>query len=333
MASVHTIKGLEHRAERYHQVGTSLAAGIPLVETLDFLVDQSQAQAERAPLVASVERLRKGSSFTEALRQSGEAQPAFDIALLAAAEHSGHLDAACRRLGEHYAERAKLARQVRTQLIYPAILLHMAVLIFPNSQLTALVMQGAVTSFVAAKLLILVPLYAIVFLLVRTLRSEGNVAWRLFLDRLLGQVPLLGSARRNLALASLCAALEGMVRAGVSMGHAWETAAAASGSAMLEEAVSSWRPLIEAGRAPSELLRDADGFPSNFLKLYRTGEVSGELDDTLKRMHRYYQDEGSRQLQTVAEWTPRLIYIGVALAIAMQVISFYSGYYSMFEGL
>ena len=112
MATLHSIKGLEQRANLYHQVGTSLGAGIPLVETFQFLAEQSSG-ARRAPLAASVERLRKGSSLTEALRRSGESQPEFDVALLAAAEHSGHLDAACRRLGEHYAERAKIARQVR----------------------------------------------------------------------------------------------------------------------------------------------------------------------------------------------------------------------------
>ena len=56
--------------------------------------------------------------------------------------------------------------------------------------------------------------------------------------------------------------------------------------------------------------------------------MSGELDETLKRMQRLYHEEGSRQLHTVAQWTPRLIYIGVALAIAGQIISFYSGLYS-----
>jgi type IV pilus assembly protein PilC len=332
MASPHTVKGLEQRANLYHQVGTSLGAGIPIVETFQFLVEQSPG-AERAPLAASIERLRKGSSLTEALRRSGESQPEFDIALLAAAEHSGHLDAACRRLGEHYTERAKLTRQVRGQLIYPAILLHMAVLIFPPSQLTALVMQGSVASFITAKLLVLVPLYAAAYLIIRVLRGEGSFAWRLRLDQALARVPLLGRARRNLALASLCAALEGLVRAGVSMGYAWETAAAASGSPILQDAVSTWRPVVEAGRAPSELVRENAAFPPTFTKLYGTGEVAGDLDNTLKRMQRLYHEEGSRQLHTVAEWVPRLIYIGIALAIAAQVIAFYSGYFSVLDAL
>jgi len=329
---MHTIRGLEQRANLYHQVGTSLGAGIPLAETFQFLVEQSSA-TDRAALAASVERLRKGSSLTEALRQSSELQPEFDIALLAAAEHSGHLDAACRRLGEHYAERAKIGRQVRGQLIYPAILLHMAVLIFPNSQLTALIMQGSVASFVMAKLLVLAPLYALAFVVIRVMRGEGSAEWRTLLDRALARVPLLGSARRNLALASLCAALEGLVRAGVTMGRAWETAAAASGSPVLQDAVSTWRPIVEGGKAPSELVRDNPEFPPSFANLYRTGEMSGELDETLKRMQRLYQDEGSRQLHTAAQWAPRLLYFGIALAIAAQVISFYSGYYSDLSAL
>jgi type II secretory pathway component PulF len=332
MASLHSIKALDQRANLYHQVGASLAAGIPLAETLRFLVDQSPG-AERAALAASVERLRKGSSLTEALRQSGGPQPEFDIALLAAAEQSGHLDAACRRLGEHYAERAKIARQVRGQLIYPAILLHMAVLIFPNSELTALVMEGSVGRFVMTKLLVLAPIYAAAWLVLRVLRGEGSFAWRLFLERFLAHVPVFGSARRNLALASLCAALEGLVRAGVSMGRAWETAAAASGSAVMQEAVSTWRPVVEAGTAPSGLLGESPEFPRTFAKLYRTGEVSGTLDETLERMRRMYQEEGSRQLQVAAEWAPRVLYIGIVLAIAVEVISFYSGFNSRLGGL
>jgi len=202
------------------------------------------------------------------------------------------------------------------------------VLIFPTSQLNALVLQGSVASFVTSKLLVLAPIYALAYLVTRILSGEGRFAWRLSLDRALAHVPLLGSARRNLALASLCAALEGLVRAGVSMGYAWETAAAASGSPVLQDAVASWRPIVEAGRAPSELVRETPEFPSTFANLYRTGEVAGELDETLKRMQRFYQEEGSRQLQTVAEWTPRLLYLGVALAIAAQVLAFYGAYYS-----
>jgi hypothetical protein len=61
--------------------------------------------------------------------------------------------------------------------------------------------------------------------------------------------------------------------------------------------------------------------------------VSGALDETLKRLQRLYREEGSRQLQIAAEWAPRILYIGIVLAIAAQVISFYSGFNARLEGL
>ena len=58
-----------------------------------------------------------------------------------------------------------------------------------------------------------------------------------------------------------------------------------------------------------------------------TGEVSGTLDETLRRLHRYYQEEGSRKLHAVAQWTPRAIYFFVALLIAWRVVGFWLGYF------
>ena len=97
--------------------------------------------------------------------------------------------------------------------------------------------------------------------------------------------------------------------------------------------MSSWRPVVEAGRSPAELIEDEPEFPSDFARLYRTGEVSGELDNTLERMQRMYQEKGSLQLQAVAEWTPRLIYFGVAVFILIQVFSFYAGNFSRLSGI
>ena len=69
-------------------------------------------------------------------------------------------------------------------------------------------------------------------------------------------------------------------------------------------------------------------FPELFTNLYRTGEITGTLDDTLRRLHVLHREEGSRQLQAVADWTPKIIYFGVALLIAWQVIRFWTGYFN-----
>jgi type IV pilus assembly protein PilC len=141
-------------------------------------------------------------------------------------------------------------------------------------------------------------------------------------------VPVLGTARLYLALSRLAAALEALLSAGVTVVEAWEMAAVASGSPALSRAVRAWRPQVDAGQTPAEAIREAPIFPELFATQYATGEISGQLDDTLRRLRAYYEEEGSRKLHAVAQWTPRAVYFFVVLMIAYQILHFYVGYFN-----
>jgi len=84
---------------------------------------------------------------------------------------------------------------------------------------------------------------------------------------------------------------------------------------------------VLAGQTPAEMVRTSGAFPDLFASLYNSGEISGQLDETLRRLYKHYQEEGSRKLHAVAQWTPRLIYFGVLLGIAYYVVSFWTNYY------
>ena len=74
---------------------------------------------------------------------------------------------------------------------------------------------------------------------------------------------------------------------------------------------------------PAEVVRASRAFPDLFVNQYATGEVSGQLDDVLRRLHQYFQEEGTRKLRAVAQWTPRVVYLVVVLAIAFFVLRFW----------
>ena len=118
---------------------------------------------------------------------------------------------------------------------------------------------------------------------------------------------------------------------GVTIIEAWELAATASGSPALRRTVLAWRPMVNAGQTPAEVVNASCRFPELFANEYATGEVSGKLDDTLRRMHNYYQEEGSRKLHAIAQWTPRAIYLLVALMIGYNVIRFWTGYFKQIQ--
>lgn len=334
MPLVLTPRQLTERAELYQQLASLTAAGVGLISATEMLRDSPPRRALRRPLASVVTHLQEGATFSEAARLLGKAwMPSFDRALIEAGENSGRLDLCFRFLYEYYQERARLARQVLSELAYPAFVLHFAILVFPVNVLTRLVWQGDITGFLMNKGLILGTLYGAVLLLLALGQAGHNEHWRGLLERLLAAVPILGSARSNLALARLSVALESLLNAGVSIIEAWELAAAASGSPILRQTVLAWRPHVLAGQTPADAVRESRAFPDLFTNLYSTGEISGQLDETLRRLYRHYQEEAVRKLHAFAQWAPRLIYMGVVLIIAYQVVSFWSGYFNQISQL
>ena len=175
---------------------------------------------------------------------------------------------------------------------------------------------------------VLIPLYVVVALMIFAAQSRHGETWRACFESMLHPIPVLGQARRYLALARLAAALEALLSAGVTIIEAWELAATASGSPALRRTVLGWRPRVDAGQTPAEAVSASGSFPELFANQYATGEISGQLDDTLRRLHGYYQEEGSRKLHAVARWTPRAIYFCVVLIIAYRIIHFYTDYFN-----
>jgi type II secretory pathway component PulF len=315
------------RSELYHQLGALLTAGIPLINALEALHKNPPSRGFRQPVAVLLARLKQGTTFTEAMQATGRWIPAFDVALLSAGESSGRLEACFNLLAEYYRERAELARRVISDLGYPLLVLHVAILVFPVGLLTKLVWDFDIWPFLIQKLFVLGPLYGGVIALLYACQGRHGERWRSGIEAALHWVPILGKARRELALARMTSALEALLNAGVDVFDAWEMAAAASGSPALKRAVFAWRPQLENGRTPSEVLNETNEFPELFANLYYSGEISGQHDDALRRIHDYYQESSTRRFRALAEWTPRLIYFGIMFLIAWQIISFWTNYY------
>jgi type II secretory pathway component PulF len=247
--------------------------------------------------------------------------------LLEAGEQSGRLPESCRLLAENYEARARLLRSFIGYLVYPVLLLHFAVFLFPINLLTGVILRGEVTAFLVQKAMILLPAYALVALLVYLSQARHGEGWRAVLEAFAHPVPLLGKARRSMALARLSAALEALLNAGVPIVRAWELSAEASGSPALRRTVHGFLPRIETGSTPAEEISKRREFPDLFASQYHSGEISGQLDETMRRLHLHYQDEGARWMRMAVMAGAGMVYGGVMLIIAWQVISFWLGYY------
>ncbi|MEN9574887.1 MAG: hypothetical protein RL514_2742 [Verrucomicrobiota bacterium] len=328
MALLLTPRALAQRGEFYYQLGSMIRAGLPLIGALQTIEKSPPAASYRKPVARMIVELKSGNTFTGALETIGDWLPIFDKALLEAGERSGRLDECFRLLASYYEERAKLTREVIGQMIYPFCIVHFALLVFPVSLLVGAVLRDEWTALLVEKAVAFGTLYGIGAVLV--LGGSGARAqwWRATMEQVLTVVPVLGSARRNLALARLTAALEALFSAGVGIVDSWELAARASGSPALAREVLKWRPQVETEQlTPGEILGNKNVFPAMFTSLYRTGEVSGQLDDTLKRLHEYSRVEGHRQMQMFTRGLTIGIILLIMIAIGFQVVMFWIGYF------
>jgi type II secretory pathway component PulF len=329
MSFIVTPRQFTQRAEFYHQLAQLTSAGIGVLPALEQLKRNPPARSYREPIQRLLDELAQGRTLTGSLQQLDTWLPEFDIALIDAGERSGRLDACFRLLADYYNDRARITKQLISQLMYPITLVHFAALVFivilpfARAQLNT----SLIPLLLIKAALALAPLYLTTALIIYATQSRHGEKWRALIESLLRWIPLLGKARHSLAIARLAAALEALISAGVNIIQAWDLAANASGSPALRRAVAAMKPEIVAGQTPAEAIRKQSQFPDLFANLYSSGEVSGKLDETLRRLYAYYQEEGSHKLQSFAQWMPRLIYGLIAAMVAYKVITFYTGYF------
>jgi type II secretory pathway component PulF len=330
MSLVVTPRQFSQRAEFYHQLAQLTSAGIGLLQALEQLKRNPPGNSYREPIQRLLLELAQGRTFAGSLQQLGGWLPEFDISLIDAGERSGRLDACFRLLADYYNDRARITKQVISQLLYPVGLIHLAVLVFliilpfAKSQFNI----GRIPLFLMQAALVLAPLYLGTAFIIYVTHSRQGEKWRALVESLLRRIPVLGKAQHYLAIARLAAALEALISAGVNIIQAWDLAANASGSLAVRRAVAAMKPGVVAGGTPAEAIRSHSIFPDMFSNLYASGEVSGKLDETLRRLYSHYQEEGTHKLQMFAQWLPRLIYFLVAGMIAYKIIQFWTGYFN-----
>lgn len=313
---------LANRGDFYFEMASQVEAGIPLISALHNPLATSFVR----PIETLIGHIEQGGGLADSLDAMGECLPVFDRALIRAGEESGRLDQCFRVLAEYYRKRAELSKRVISFSIYPMLVVHVAIVVFPPQALVALI-QGDPMAFIIQKAVIFGFLYAVGFFGLIVVTREGGHGWQSLVERVFHRVPLLGAARRNLAFSRLTLSLEALISAGVGIVQAWPTAARACGSPAIERAVEKALPKMEHGWMPSDAIREHGIFSAHFTGLYQTGEQSGRMDEALRRMHSHYQEEGYRKMEAFAFWAPNVVYGIVVLVIAWHILQFFMEYF------
>lgn len=320
------------RAEFHHRLGQFVSSGLSVTEGLEEVRRAPPSSELRRMSETLLAELANGRPLGDAFRKLEDDFGPLDVALIEAGERAGRLGPSFHHLAVHYRERAALASTFVAQISYPAFVLLLGFAVFgmllpwAQSQGSASLVGLALRTFFRLAMLL-----SLAGLIAYALQGSRGQHWRAVVERILSPVPLLGSGRRALALSRLAFALEALVAAGAGFVEAWPIAAQASHSEQLRGVVDRWKPLLELGQSPADLLRAERPFAGFFANMYATGETTGTLQESLRRIAVHYQDEGVAKLRSFTSWMPRLIYLGIAIYLAFQIIGFYRGYFKTID--
>ncbi|MCX7824910.1 MAG: type II secretion system F family protein [Verrucomicrobiae bacterium] len=311
-----------HLAAYYRQLATLLASGVAMLRALETLERSAPGRRLRAVSAALGERIRAGGDLSDGLAAHATVFPALHRELIRVGERSGTVDRQLNHLAAHLEQLAAVRREIRGQLAYPLLTLHLAIILVP---LPPLLLAQGVGGYLRVVIGALAAFYAgaaSVWFLARQLARSRPVS--VAADRFVLALPAIGKIHRDLALTRFFAALRALLDAGVVILEALPRAGAACGSAALAKASRDAAPRLQRGESLATVW--ANVLPPTAASMIATGQESGKLDDMLAHLEQYFLDESRRRFRALANWLPKLIYAAVVLWVGWMILQAGFGY-------
>lgn len=282
------------------QLATLVEAGLPIADAINVVAQQTESAGARSLLMSVRTRVLEGHTLAASLGEYPTAFPDLYRATVAAGEHSGHLDQVLEHLADHV-ETAQASRQkVQLAMLYPAILLIVAVLVVSGLMVFVVpdvvgvfVGQGqalppltsaliATSDFVVAwGIWCLAGVAALVAAFRYALRNE---AFRLRVDRRLLSMPLLGRISRGYNTARFSSTLSILTSSGVPLVDAMGIAGEVLSNSWLQSKVREATRQVREGSSLKASLERSGYFPPMMIHMIGSGEASGSLDQMLARV-------------------------------------------------
>jgi type IV pilus assembly protein PilC len=314
------------------ELATLLKAGMPLVQSLDLLKRRVETPMFRTVLDDIHEKVRSGSALSDAFAAHGDRFPRVYTASLLAGERSGNLDAVLRRYVEYAKVIATVKSKTRSALIYPAILVVLAL------GLVSLIVLKVVPAFaefyssfgaelpLATRIILAVSnFFRSQFVLVAVVTVSSVVAFLAWVkqpgqqaraDRLVLRAPLLGPIAAKFATSQMARTLATLLGGGLPLVNALEIAAKSVGNQYMAAQLGIVNTRVREGESFAAAL-DARGiFPEVAVKMAEVGESTGALQEMLNTVADFYDEEISMNLErfvTLVE-PALLVFMGVVIA-------------------
>jgi type IV pilus assembly protein PilC len=321
------------------ELATLLKAGMPLVQSLDLLKSRVTSPAFRAVLNDVHEKVRSGTALSDAFALHGGLFPRVYTASLLAGERSGNLDAVLRRYVEYTKIIATVKRKTISALVYPVILITLALV------LVAIIVLKVVPAFaefyssfgadlpIATRIILRVsgllrtqfPLIALavvaaVVALLGWIRRPGQKAR---FDHLILKLPMVGQVARKFATSQMARTLATLLGGGLPLVNALDIAAHSIGNQFMAKQLDVVGTRVREGESFAAALEARGEFPEVAVKMAEVGESTGALQDMLNTVADFYDEEISTSMERFVTLVEPVLLVIMGIVIAGLLLALY----------
>lgn len=331
------------------QFSVMIDAGLPLVQCLDLL---SKEEPDKR-LAGAIEKVKidveSGASLADAMQRRSFAFDSLYTNMVAAGEAGGILDTILKRLATFIEKQAKLIAQVRSAMIYPVVVMSIALIVVMvilwkviptftalfeglNAQLP---LPTRVVIWMSQQLIMAMPFLIAAFFIISYSfrRYYKTTKGRMRIDRMLLKMPLLGVIMRKVAVARFCRTLATLLSSGVPILDGLDITAKTAGNAVIESAITQVRERIERGESIAVPLKATGVFPPMVSQMIGAGESTGALDTMLAKIAEFYEEEVDVAVAGMLTILEPLLICFLGIVVGGIVISMYMPLFDLISQL
>ena len=331
------------------QFATMINSGLPLVQALDILAEQSENPSLKEVTKAVVYDVESGHTLADALRKHPKAFTELYVNMVAAGEAGGILDTILLRLATFMEKNDALVRKVKGAMIYPAVIFTVAagailillIFVIPVFQdmfagigqqlpLPTLIVIGASNLLKRWWWAIGLGLGALFF---GTRKYYSTPDGKLNLDKLLLNVPVLGDLIRKSAVSRFTRTLGTLIASGVSILDGLEITAKTAGNRVIHDAVMESRASIAGGETIAAPLQKSKVFPPMVISMIAVGEQTGGLDEMLSKIADFYDEEVDAAVEALLSLMEPVMIVALGVIVGGMIVAMYLPIFGMISAV
>jgi type IV pilus assembly protein PilC len=321
------------------ELATLLKAGMPLVQSLELLKRRVDSPVFRGVLDDVHDQVRSGTALSDAFATHSALFPRVYTASLLAGERSGNLDAMLRRYVEYAKVIATVKRKTISALVYPAILVSLALVLVGIIVLKVVpafsdfygsfganlpLVTRIIVKFSAfirdQFLLLLIVVGATVASFVAWVRQPGQKAR---FDHILLGLPVVGHIARKFATSQMARTLATLLGGGLPLVNALDIATKSIGNQYMAEQLEIVSRRVREGESFAAALEARGVFPEVAVKMAEVGESTGSLQDMLNTVADFYDEEISTNMERFVTLVEPVLLVVMGVVIAGLLLALY----------